>query len=68
MVASDDPARGRQSSTHDLSDRQAISIKGKVGHRTPNARIDRNSFANLEIPGRTRSIFDNQPKLRIVPL
>jgi hypothetical protein len=44
MVASDDPARGRQSSTHDLSDRQAISIKGKVGPCTPDTRIDRNSL------------------------
>ena len=44
FVARANPARGRKSLAHDLSDRQAIRIKRKVGHCTLNARIDRNSF------------------------
>ncbi len=44
MVASDKPASGRQSLAFDLSDRQAVSIKGKVGPFVPDPRIDRNSL------------------------
>jgi len=51
---------GRQSSTHDLSDGQAINNKAKASTFVPDPRIDRNSFLFVIRLGRHQVVVHKQ--------